>query len=144
MTQPKQQALLAKSSGRIGLGFYAHVDYLARSAPIASAADLANHALIGFDRDSASLRTINAAWPDLPSFRLRTDNQLAQIAAVRAGFGIGVVQDPIATRDAALRPVLRNTFIARMPVWLVMHEDLRSTHRMRIVFDALTEGLKSM
>ncbi|MDV3456206.1 LysR family transcriptional regulator [Sphingomonas sp. HF-S4] len=143
MTQPKQQALLAKSIGHIRLGFYAHLDYLARSAPIAGAADLANHALIGFDRDTASLRAINAVWPDLPSFSLRTDNQLAQIAAVRAGFGIGVVQDPIARRDPALRPVLRDTFIAHLPVWIVMHEDLRSTHRMRIVFDALIEGLKA-
>ncbi|SDA36394.1 DNA-binding transcriptional regulator, LysR family [Sphingomonas sp. NFR15] len=141
MTQPKQQALLAKSTGRIRLGFYAHRDYLARSAPIENAADLASHALIGFDRDAASLRAINAVWPDLPGFALRTDNQLAQVAAVRAGFGIGVVQDPIARRDPALFPVLRDTFIAHLPVWVVMHEDLRSTHRMRIVFDALVKGM---
>jgi DNA-binding transcriptional LysR family regulator len=141
MTQPKQQALLAKSIGRIRLGFYARRDYLARSAPIESAADLAHHAMIGFDRDAASLRAIDAVWPALPAFTLRTDNHLAQIAAVRAGFGIGVVQDPIATRDPALMPVLRETFTAHLPVWIVMHEDLRSTHRMRIVFDALLEGM---
>jgi DNA-binding transcriptional LysR family regulator len=141
MTQPKQQALLAKSVGRIRLGFYARRDYLARSAPIESAADLAHHAMIGFDRDAASLRAIDAVWPALPAFTLRTDNHLAQIAAVRAGFGVGVVQDPIATRDPALVPVLRDTFTAHLPVWIVMHEDLRSTHRMRIVFDALLEGM---
>jgi DNA-binding transcriptional LysR family regulator len=143
MTQPKQQALLAKSVGRVRLGFYARRDYLARSAPIEEAGDLAHHAVIGFDRDAASLRSINAVWPVLPSFTLRTDNQLAQMAAVRAGFGIGVMQDPIARRDPALLPVLRDTFTAHLPVWIAMHEDLRSTHRMRIVFDALAEGLAS-
>ncbi|WP_240502138.1 LysR family transcriptional regulator [Sphingomonas panacis] len=141
MTQPKQQALLAKSVGSVRLGFYARSDYLARSAPIGTAADLARHAVIGFDRDVTSLRSINAVWPDLPSFALRTDNQLAQVAAVRAGFGIGVVQDPIANRDSALVPVLRDTFTAHLPVWIVMHEDLRSTHRMRITFDALAQGM---
>jgi len=141
MTQPRQQALLAKSVGSVRLGFYARRDYLARSAPIENAADLSHHAMIGFDRDVTSLRSINAVWPDLPSFALRTDNQLAQIAAVRAGFGIGVVQDPIASRDSALLPVLRDTFTAHLPVWIVMHEDLRSTHRMRIAFDALVEGM---
>lgn len=141
MTEPKQQALRAKSVGRIRLGFYARDDYLARSSPIGSPADLARHAMIGFDRDAASLRSINAVWPDLPSFTLRTDNQLAQVAAVRAGFGIGVMQDPIASRDPALVPVLRDIFSAYLPVWIVMHEDLRSTHRMRIVFDALVEGM---
>lgn len=140
MTQPKQQALVAKSMGCIRLGFYARRDYLARSAPIGCAADLAHHALIGFDRDAASLRAIDAAWPNLPALSLRTDNHLAQIAAVRAGFGIGVVQDPIASRDPALVPVLRDTFTAHLPVWIVMHEDLRSTSRMRIVFDALVDG----
>lgn len=104
-------------------------------------ADLARHAVIGFDRDAASLRALNAVWPDLPSFALRTDNQIAQIAMVRAGLGIGVMQDPIATRDPALTPVLRGTFAAHLPVWIVMHEDLRSTHRMRIVFDALVAGM---
>lgn len=141
MTQPKQQALLAKSVGRVRLGLYARSDYLAKSALIESAADLARHAVIGFDRDVASLRSINAVWPDLPRFALRTDNQLAQIAAVRAGFGIGVVEDPIASRDPTLLPVLRDTFTAHLPVWIVMHEDLRSTHRMRIAFDALVNGM---
>jgi DNA-binding transcriptional LysR family regulator len=143
MTQPKQQALLAKSVGRIRLGFYAHRDYLARSAAIETVADLANHAVIGFDRDAASLRALNAVWPGLPSFALRTDNHLAQVAAVRAGFGIGVLQDPIAGRDPGLVPILRDRFTAYLPVWIVMHEDLRSTHRMRIVFDALANGLEA-
>jgi DNA-binding transcriptional LysR family regulator len=141
MTQPRQQALLTRSVGEIRLGLYAHRDYLARSGPVESVADLAHHALIGFDRDAASLRSINAVWPNLPAFALRTDNQLAQIAAVRAGFGIGVVQEPIACRDAALVPVLRDIYTAQLPAWIAMHEDLRSTHRMRIVFDALVEGM---
>ncbi|MGK6323131.1 LysR family transcriptional regulator [Sphingomonas sp. DT-51] len=141
MTQPRQQALVARSTGRIRLGLYAHRDYLARYAPIVRAADLADHALIGFDRDAASLRALEAAWPDLPGFALRTDNQIAQVAAVRAGFGIGVVQDPIALHDPALMKVLRDTFVAHLPVWIVMHEDLRSTRRMRIVFDALVDGM---
>ncbi len=141
MTQPKQQALLARSVGRIRLGLYARRDYLARSGPITRTADLAHHAVIGFDRDAASLRTINAVWPDLPAFALRTDNQLAHIAAVRAGFGIGVLQDPIARRDPELLPVLREAFTAHLPVWIAMHEDLKSTHRMRIVFDALVAGM---
>jgi DNA-binding transcriptional LysR family regulator len=141
MTQPKQQALLVKSVGQIRLGLYARRDYLARVAPIERTEDLAERAVIGFDRDAASLRSINAVWPNLPAFALRTDNQLAQMAAVRAGFGVGVMQDPIALRDPTLVPVLRTAFTAHLPVWIAMHEDLRATHRMRIVFDALVKGM---
>jgi DNA-binding transcriptional LysR family regulator len=143
MTQPRQQALLAQSVGTVSLGFYAHRDYLARSRPVEAVADLAHHALIGFDRDRASIQALNAAWPDLPGFALRTDNQLAQVAAVRSAFGIGVVQDPIAARDPALVPILPDVFVAHLPVWIVMHEDLRTTRRMRIAFDALVAGLRA-
>jgi DNA-binding transcriptional LysR family regulator len=141
MTEPKQQALLVQSVGRIRLGLYAHRDYLASTAPIDHRADLPRHAIIGFDRDAASLRALNAIWPDLPAFALRTDNHLAQIAMIRAGFGVGVMQEPIALRDPALVPVLSDEFLAYLPVWIAMHEDLRSTTRMRTVFDALVAGL---
>ncbi|PCD04315.1 LysR family transcriptional regulator [Sphingomonas spermidinifaciens] len=141
MTEPRQQALLIKSVGRIRLGFYAHRDYLSRAGSIGSAADLERHAIIGFDQDAASIRSIEAAWPDLPCFALRTDNQLAQLALIRAGCGIGVMQDPIAHRDPALVSVLPEDFQARMSVWIAMHEDLRSTRRMRLVFDALVSGM---
>lgn len=141
MVEPKQQALLVKSVGRIRLGLYAHRDYLARSGPIERAEDLAHHAIIGFDRDAASLRSLNAVWPDLPAFALRTDNHLAQIAMVRAGCGIGVMQTPIAIRDPALTAILPEVFSAYLPVWIATHEDLRSTRRMRVVFDALVQGM---
>jgi DNA-binding transcriptional LysR family regulator len=141
MTEPRQQALLVQYVGRIRLGFYAHRSYLERTAPIERAADLTRHAIIGFDRDTASARALEAVWPDLPSFALRTDNQLAQIAMVRAGFGIGVLQDPIAIRDPELQPVLPELFTAHLPVWIAMHEDLRATRRIRTVFDALVQGM---
>jgi DNA-binding transcriptional LysR family regulator len=141
MTEPKQQALLVQAVGQVPLGLYAHRDYLARAAALERADDLARHAIIGFDRDTASLQTIKAIWPDLPPFTLRTDNHLAQIAMVRAGFGIGVMQRAIAMRTETLVPVLPDVFHADLPVWIAMHEDLRSTRRMRIVFDALVQGM---
>lgn len=50
------------------------------------------------------------------AFTLRTYDQLAQITALRAGFGISVVQDPIAHCNPALFPVLRTTLTAHLPV----------------------------
>jgi hypothetical protein len=37
--------------------------------------------------------------------------------------------------------VVRDAFIAHLPVWIAMHEDSRSTQRMRIMFDARVEGM---
>ena len=43
---------------------------------------------------------------DRAAFALRADSDLAQLASIRAGFGIGVCQAGLATRDPTLRRVL--------------------------------------
>ena len=65
----------------------------------------------------------------------------AQLAAIRAGHGIGVCQVPIARRDADLVRLLPRHFAFALEVWLVMHENLRASPRMRAVFDHLGRQL---
>jgi hypothetical protein len=74
------------------------------------------------------------------TFAFRSDNQLAHLALLRAGFGIGAAQVPIAEREPLLVRVLPEEFAAELETWIVMHEDLRSTPRCRAVFDALLEA----
>ena len=143
MVRPDQDALVARYIGSIPLGFFARQDYLARHGVPESLADLANYALIGFDRDLTSVRAVEALLGpvDRNLFALRTDNQLAHLAALRAGFGIGVCQVGLGKRDPSLVRVLSNQFQANLETWLVIHEDLKDTPRCRVVFDALAEGL---
>ena len=56
-------------------------------------------------------------------FGFRCDSDLAQLAALRAGVGIGGCQDAIARRTPDLVPVLPNAFQMALDVWLVMHRD---------------------
>ena len=74
-------------------------------------------------------------------FAFRSDSDLAQLAAIRAGYGIGGVQYGIARRDPDLVPVLTAEFSFDLEVWVVMHEDLKASRRMRLMFDHLVEGL---
>ncbi len=76
---------------------------------------------------------------DRRSFALRADSNLAQLAAVRAGFGIGLCQVAIARRDPALVRILAD-IVLLLPLWIVMHEDLKTSARHRAVFDALANG----
>ncbi|MCH3755988.1 hypothetical protein LZC13_10245, partial [Campylobacter coli] len=69
------------------------------------------------------------------------DSDAAQFAAIRAGFGIGICQTAIARRDPALVRVLADALDLPLPLWIVMHEDLRRIARYRAVFDALATGL---
>ena len=47
----------------------------------------------------------------------------------------------IAARDPDLVPVLEGAFRYEMEVWVAMHEDLKTSRRMRLMFDWLVEGL---
>ncbi|MFE1601841.1 LysR family transcriptional regulator [Methylobacterium sp. ID0610] len=142
MTEPAQGALLARRVGAVRLGFHAHRSYLARRGTPATPADLARHSLIGFDAETPFIRSMripDAAF-DRDRFAWRSDSTLAQAAAVRAGFGIGVCQTALAAAEPDLVPVLPE-IRWDLPTWIVMHEDLRRLRRYRATFDALTEGL---
>lgn len=142
MTEPTQTALLARRLPRVALGLHAHRDYLARRGMPAGIADLAAHDLVGYDAETPALHAMAAKlpWIDRRGFALRADSNLAQLAAIRAGFGIGLCQIGIARRDPALVRVVPEVTLP-LPLWIVMHEDLKTNTRYRVVFDALVDGL---
>lgn len=147
MVRPEQAALVARRIGDIELGFHAHRDYLAAHGVPAALEELQRHRLIGFDRETAFVRAFLARLgrPQALSrgaFALRTDSDLAQLAAIRSAAGIGICQVPIARRDPELVRVLPRALNMKLETWLVMHEDLRHTPRCAVTFAALAEGLK--
>jgi DNA-binding transcriptional LysR family regulator len=145
MVAPAQNALIARHLGAVPLGFHAHRRYIERRGMPQTLADLSNHSLIGYDRETAAIRAIIARSPELPAtrFALRADSNLAQLAAIRAGFGVGICQNGLAARDPDLRPVLPGLFEMKLDTWLVMHENLKTAPRCRVTFDALAAGLRA-
>lgn len=142
MVRPTQDALVARRLADTHLGLYAHRRYVEAEGAPAALDGLAGHALIGFDKGTPFLRGLVQRVPLPPrGFSFRADSDLAQLAAVRAGFGIGFVQHGVARREPDLVPICPGQIGFDLPVWLVMHEDLRSTLRMRAMFDHLAEGL---
>ena len=139
MVRPTQGALVAKRIGRIDIGLYGHRRYLQRHRMPRRIEDLRHHVLIGYDREQAYARLLERTG--MPSardgFAFRSDSDIAQLAALRAGFGIGPAQLGIARRDKNLVPVLHSQLIYPLEVWLVMHRDLRGSHRIRVLFDQL-------
>ena len=143
MVRPTQTGLVARWLGQTVLGFYAHRRYLDANGMPLEWADFAQLRLIGFDRDPVPVKAIEEAGLRLTRemFSLRTDSDLAQLAALRAGYGVGGCQVGIARRDPDLVRVLADAFAVPLEMWLVMHEDLRASPRVRLVFDQLARGL---
>lgn len=143
MVRPKQEQLVARRIGSIELGLHARRDYLDRCGTPRKAGDLAAHTLIGFDRPTAFLREAIRAFPqiDRDDFAMASDSDLAQLALMRSGAGIGFCQVPLARRDDALVRLLPKAFSMSLDTWVTMHEDLRTSPRCRVTFDALVDGL---
>ncbi len=140
MTEPTQEGLVRQRAGRIELGFFATKAYLAEHGTPKTLAQLGRgHALVGSDRSRATIEALAAMGlvTTPKSYAFRSDNHVAQIAAVRAGVGVGVCQVPIAGELVRVLP----SVAFHLDAWVVTHEDLRAVGRVRAVFDHLVKGI---
>ena len=133
MVRPTQTGLVARQLGNAVIGFYARKDYLEANGRPKTWAELTPLRLIGYDRTPIPNEVIDqaAVFGSPEQFSLRTDSDLAQLAAIRAGYGVGACQIGIAQRDPNLERVLPKAFALPLETWLVMHEDLSSSPRVR-------------
>lgn len=143
MVAPEQGSLVARRIGQVRIQACASTDYLARRGEPRQPLDLLTHDLITGDRD----RTIESGFTALGQsveqlkFGLRTDDLLAQWAAVRAGLGIGFMNHHLISTNANVRTVLRDLALPVFPLWLVVHRELHTSARIRAVYDFLTESV---
>jgi DNA-binding transcriptional LysR family regulator len=140
MAPPTQNALVAKKVGEVDLGFFATAKYLERHGMPGAMEDLDDHVIIGFDGPARSIKDLSGMQIDVSreTFDFRSDSDLAQLAMICADYGIGVVQPAIARRRGLVR-VLPDKAVFRLGVWIVMHENLRASRRMRLMFDHLVD-----
>ena len=145
MVEPIQEALVVKKVGSVIVGLHAHKDYLKRAGKPSSVKDLSRHSLVGFDRETPELRAMRARMPGSEGLRFayRADSDIAQLNAIRSGFGIGFCQLGLAQHDPALVRVLNDAIGLKLGIWLAMHENLRSSPRCRAVFDGLATELSA-
>lgn len=142
MIRPTQRTLIARRIGDWPLGLHAHKDYLASVGGRVEAVSARGYRWIGQDHDLDYIQAFRAAGFDIDKtfFGFRCDNQIVMIRAVCAGLGIGVVFMPLARR-LGLVPVLPDLPRPSLPVWLTAHRELKSSERLRRVFDFLTKAL---
>jgi DNA-binding transcriptional LysR family regulator len=146
MVLPEQGTLIAKKLGSVSVGIYAHKNYLARHGTPQQPEDLFRHALIGFDADETMIRGFASYGHALTkeSFALRSDDLMVQWQALLAGCGIGFVADYMGRNQPELVKLLPKLGIPPLPMWLAVHREIRSSQRIRAVFDYLATALPAV
>ncbi len=139
MVRPDQASLVAKRIGAVTLGAYAHRDYLRRKGTPQQPHDLLQHELVGNDRHEDIVQGFAAmGYPvQREQFAFRTDDLMAYWEAVRAGLGIGFVGNYMARTDANVVAVLPKLQLPELPIWLTVHREIRTSRRIRAVYDFL-------
>jgi DNA-binding transcriptional LysR family regulator len=136
LARPKNSDLVARRVAMLGYGVYASPGYLRRlkGAP----------AFIGFEESQPDLpevewlRQIGGAHP----VAFRSNYRMAQIEAVRAGLGIGVLPH-YAAKGLAAVPANVIAAPAKMTreLWLLVHRDLKEAPRFRAAIDFMIDRM---
>ncbi|NVO05319.1 MAG: LysR family transcriptional regulator [Rhodoferax sp.] len=147
MLRPVQTSLVARKLGDVRLCACAHKDYLARRPALKTPTDLLSHTLIGSDADTAILDGFKAmGYPvTRQAFALRCDDFIVQWQAVRAGLGVGFAAANMLRTDPQVLPLLTGQLqIPPLPMWLAVHREIRSSQRIRAVYDFLAASLPEL
>ncbi|AKK81026.1 LysR family transcriptional regulator [Klebsiella aerogenes] len=133
MVKPESGNLTLKRLGKVGFGLYSADTGLAGSTDVAF-----NHAqYIGWPESHQHLpaaRWITRTLRGRPC-RVEANTLLAQLSAVSAGLGLGVLPHFMARKNG-LQCVNADIGVDQT-LWLVMHSDLAHSRRVRVVADHL-------
>jgi len=143
MYRPTQLDIVTRQVATIDLGIYAARSYVTRKGLPASADDLLNHDLVGYDSNDLIIREMRKGGLPVSreSFSVRCDNQAVYWELVRAGCGLGFSQRGVAGNDPDIVEVDLGIQLPSLPVWLAAHQAMRQTPRIRRVWDLLAHGL---
>jgi DNA-binding transcriptional LysR family regulator len=146
MYRPTQVDVVARHVTTLGLGAFAARSYLDRVGRPTSPEELLKCDLVGYDSNDLILRTMRERGLPVTrdSFAVRCDNQATYWELVRAGCGIGFSQRGNAIGDPLVEELELGIDTGALPVWLAAHEAMRSTPRIRRVWDLLAEGLTAL
>lgn len=131
------ESLVGRRAGRLAFAVYASAGYRARRPE----SRLAEHDWIGFDSEHAALARRTARF--LPEVRpaLRTNSVAAALSAAKAGVGLAPLPCGLADADPDLVRISPLPDEFTLDLWLLTHEDLRRTARIRAFLDFLADAL---
>ena len=141
--KPEQPDLIARLIREASASFYASEEWVRIHGHPRNAEEAAHLAFVGSDRSGQYLGYLRQHGLPLSeaNFSCYAEHSVASWSLVRQGMGIGAMMVEIATDTPGIVRVLDDVPPVRFPIWLVSHRELRTSRRIRVVFEALAQGL---
>ena len=144
--RPTQPDLIAKKVGDIKAYLYAAPSYLDFLGNPTSLDGLNEAEFIGFDRNDYLIAALNEAGLKLTheNFPVITENHLVQWQLVKQGVGIGIMPVEVGDAESSVQRALPALEPLIGEIWLVAHRELKTSRRVRMVFDFLASELSGL
>ncbi|MGH1461121.1 MAG: LysR family transcriptional regulator [Neptuniibacter sp.] len=140
--EPADPDLIARKIGDVTGHLYASEQYLEQIGIPLSPEDLIN---ADFICDKSEMFMDIMAGCDIKltqrNFPVSTESVITQWELVKRGLGIALLPDQLAEPEPLFHKVLPDLQPFKGPLWLVVHKELRTSRRVRVVFDFLMEEL---
>jgi DNA-binding transcriptional LysR family regulator len=142
-TRPKEPDLFGRKLADIAWTIYGAHDYLARHGLVAGSVDLARAEFIGWEEDAAvaAASWLAAAVPT-SAIVYRSSSLINQLNAAKAGIGLAVLPCYLADTETDIERLEPPIAALTRELWLITHQDLRRTARVRAFFELLVETLE--
>lgn len=141
---PAEPGVIARRVCTLAVAVYASRDYLAAHGRPHAPSELAAHRLVCGSSALAHVAFAQVLRERAPSARvvLQSDSVLVQVDAVALGFGVAALPCYLADVQPALVRLFDPEPELGIPMWLVIHGDLRRSARVRALVDHLYECLQ--
>ena len=141
--RPTQSDLIARRVRGATFYMYAASSYLRRLGNPASPEELANADFLGIDRTNVLVDLLGGFGiaVTLRNFPVITENHLVLWELVKHGLGIGFMAEEIGDAEPLVERVLPGLDPVPTETWLVAHRELKTSRRVRTVFDFLASEL---
>ena len=143
--KPSEPQLYFESLGTYRLGLYASRDYAAQHRLPEHVDELSLHRLVGYVEDllfSERLNVARTVWSGWQS-NIAISSPVAQVEAVKAGLGIGVLHDFLLDNMDGLLPVLPGLDLSR-EFFLVSHPTMDRIPRIHTVLEFMRSLRKAV
>ena len=141
--RPKLGRAIIKKLTDYSLSVYAAQSYLQRHGAVRGLDNLKDRLFITYVEDIAYSRALDytAELARLMPRHYECGSVVAQMEAVRAGEGIGILHDYAAARHPELKRILPDMAFSRT-YWLMSHPDSHDTRRVAAVYAAIVESVR--
>ncbi|ASJ76354.1 Hydrogen peroxide-inducible genes activator [Granulosicoccus antarcticus IMCC3135] len=144
--RPTQPDLIARKICDVSARLYGASVYLDRLGRPITKQILSQADYTGFARSDDMIDTFRGLGLPLKAqqFPVVSENILVQWELVKLGGALGMMMESVGDEESLVERVQADSASLQFPIWLVAHQQLKSSNRIRAVFEVLADSLSML